>query len=541
VTRAAAWLVVALAVTGGRGSICGKLPGSCNQDPQGVFHRSTPDPFDDPILARALVSVRIESLTTGEVLYTRNSERHVVPASNMKVVTLAVAAERLGWDFRYETRLEAAGRVSDGVLKGDLVIVGSGDPSIGSDDAGAAPVFAGWIRALREAGIQRVHGRIVGDDDAFDDEGWGGGWAWDYLTAGYAAPSGGLSYNENVAVIRARPGAAVGAPSEVLITPPGHGFVVDNRASTGTAGIRATFSASRAFGSPTVETRGELPLGASETARTTPVLNPTLFFARSLEAALVETGLAVRDGAWDIDELNAPIADGERRTIARHISPPLSTLAGHLMKASQNFYAEALLKTIGRAASGTGSADSGRRAVRNTLESWGLPSDAVVVYDGSGLSRYNYVTADAIVAILRRMWESETHRGPFVATLPVAGHDGTLESRMRDGPLARRVQAKTGTIANVRSLSGYLDTDSGEKIVFSVIANHFTASSAQVDAIVERALLQIAQSRNLQSPKSLDSSIFNQSSIPDRKSSMQVTVPHPPSSRAAGSTPRSGS
>ncbi len=447
--------------------------------------------FAAPALSRALVGVRIESLTTGEVLYTRNSERHVVPASNMKLVTLAVAAERLGWDFRFDTRLETAGIVRDGILEGDLVIVGSGDPSIGSDDAGPASHFAGWIRALRGAGIHRVHGRIVGDDDAFDDEGWGGGWAWDYLTAGYAAPSGGLSYNENVAVVRARPGAAAGSPPEVLVTPPGHGFVVDNRASTGAPGSRASFSTSRAFGRSTSETRGELPAGSSGTTRTTPVLNPTLFFSRSFEAALAGAGFAVRDGAWDVDELAGPIASGERRVIARHVSPPLSTLAGRLMKDSQNLYAEALLKTIGRAASGTGSADAGRRAVRTTLESWGVPPDAVVVYDGSGLSRYNYVTADAIVAILRRMWDDETHRGPFVATLPVAGHDGSLESRMRDGPLARRVQAKTGTIANVRSLSGYLDTESGEKIVFSVIANHFTASSSEIDRIVERVGLGI--------------------------------------------------
>jgi D-alanyl-D-alanine carboxypeptidase/D-alanyl-D-alanine-endopeptidase (penicillin-binding protein 4) len=129
--------------------------------------------------------------------------------------------------------------------------------------------------------------------------------------------------------------------------------------------------------------------------------------------------------------------------------------------------------------------------VRDTLASWGIPEDAVVVYDGSGLSRYNYVTAGAIVEILRRMWESDVHRGPFLATLPVGGHDGTLASRMRNTDLARHVQAKTGSIANVRALSGYLDRPSGEKLVFSIIANHFTAPSRQVDALVERALARL--------------------------------------------------
>jgi D-alanyl-D-alanine carboxypeptidase/D-alanyl-D-alanine-endopeptidase (penicillin-binding protein 4) len=448
--------------------------------------------FADPIFDRALVGVRVESLSTGEVLYERDAGRHVMPASNMKLVTLAVAAERFGWDFRFETRLEAAGPIRDGVLHGDLIVAGGGDPSIGSADADPSPLFAGWVVALREAGIRRINGRLVGDDDAFEDEGRGGGWSWDYLTAGYAAPSGALSYNENVAVIRVRPGERDGAPALVLVTPPGHGFDVTNEVTTVPAGSgRGTLSVARTSGSRRLVARGRIPAGANEIVRTTTVDNPTLFFVRSLAATLAAYGLTVRDGAWDIDELETPVPAGERRVVVRQQSPPLSALAGYLMKVSQNFYAETMLKTIGLAASGAGSESAGRRAVRDTLASWGIPEDAVVVYDGSGLSRYNYVTAGAIVEILRRMWESDVHRGPFLATLPVGGHDGTLASRMRNTDLARHVQAKTGSIANVRALSGYLDRPSGEKLVFSIIANHFTAPSRQVDALVERALARL--------------------------------------------------
>jgi D-alanyl-D-alanine carboxypeptidase/D-alanyl-D-alanine-endopeptidase (penicillin-binding protein 4) len=447
--------------------------------------------FDDPVFARALVGARVESLATGEVLYERDGDRHVMPASNMKLVTLAVAAERLGWDFRFETRLEAAGPIRDGVLDGDLVVVGGGDPSIGSADAQASPLFTSWLVALREAGIRRIDGRLIGDDNAFDDEGRGGGWSWDYLTAGYAAPSGALSYNENVAVIRTQPGDREGAPARVFVTPPGHGFDVISEVTTAAVGGRGAVSVARALGSRQLIARGRIPASTGEIVRTTTVDNPTLFFARSLADTLGAHGVTVRGGAWDIDEIEAPVAGGERRVVVRHQSPPLGALAGRLMKDSQNFYAETLLKTVGLAASGTGSESAGRRAVRETLISWGIPEDAVVVYDGSGLSRYDYVTADAIVAILRRMWESEVHRGPFVATLPVGGHDGTLSSRMRNTELARHVQAKTGTIANVRSLSGYLERPTGEKLVFSIIANHFTASSSDVDALVEKALVRL--------------------------------------------------
>ena len=163
------------------------------------------------------------------------------------------------------------------------------------------------------------------------------------------------------------------------------------------------------------------------------------------------------------------------------------------MKASQNFYAETILKTLGRSVEGMGTSDAGRKVVRDTLASWNVPADAVVVYDGSGLSRYNYVTTGAIVQILKRMWTNDRFRGSFAAAMPVAGHDGTLQTRMKGTILDARVEAKTGTISNVRALSGYLETQSGERIVFSMIANHFTAPTSQIDAVVERALVRLAQ------------------------------------------------
>ncbi len=163
------------------------------------------------------------------------------------------------------------------------------------------------------------------------------------------------------------------------------------------------------------------------------------------------------------------------------------------MKDSQNFYGETLLKSMGRAAGAMGSTAGGRQAVRETLTKWDVAADGIVMRDGSGLSRQNYVTADAIVTILKRVWNDQRLRGRFLAALPVAGRDGTLETRMRDSILNGRVQAKTGTISNVRSLSGFVDTKNGEKLVFSIIANHFTATSAVIDGIVEKALVRLVE------------------------------------------------
>lgn len=470
----------------GQGSVPG--PGSQVPVPASALSADLDKIFSAPALARALVGVRIESLSHG-LLYEKNGAKLVVPASNMKLLTVAVAAERLGWGYRFETRLEAAGSIQDGVLQGDLLVTGTGDPSIGSPDGGPAALFLEWADALREAGIRRVTGRLIGDDRAFDDEGLGAGWAWDYVAAAYAAPVGALSFNENVAIVRVTPGGKEGQPAAIAITPAGHGLEIVNEVRTGAAGTPVTIDLARLPGSAKLTVGGSVPLGRAPIARGTAVDNPTRYFVEALRVALAARGIAV-GGVLDIADVHDPPA-ASRRLIARRESLPLSSLAAQCLKESQNFYGETFLKAIGRSAGRQGTAAGGRALVRETLAGWGIAADAFAMSDGSGLSRYDYVTADAVVLLLRHMWEDEKLRGPFLAALPVGGRDGTLNTRMKGSPLDGRVQAKTGTIANMRALSGYLTTNSGEKIVFSIIANHFTAPAAEIDAIAEQALARL--------------------------------------------------
>lgn len=444
--------------------------------------------FSSAPLAPALVSVRVDSLTTGRTLYSRNARSLVMPASNMKIVTMAVAAERLGWDARFETSLESAGPIADGVLTGDLVVTGGGDPSIAAQDLRSPALFGEWAEALRAAGVRRVTGRIIGDDSAFDDEPLGAGWAWDYLAAGYAAASGALSYNENVAVLTIAPAPVAGTPARVDIGPPGHGLELVNEVRTGARDSAATIALGRLPGSARLTVSGQVPIGSAALVRTTAIDNPTRFFVEALRVALAERGISVLGGAADIDDLTAPVAAGPRRLIGSHTSEPLSSLVGYAMKVSQNFYGEMVLKALGRSAGRPGSTEGGRQIVRDTLTRWGLPVDGLVMYDGSGLSRYNYVTADLLVGVLTHVWHDERLRGPFAAALPVGGRDGTLQSRLTNPAVDRRIQAKTGTINNVRALSGYAETASGERLVFSMIANNFTAPNAQVDAAMDQAL-----------------------------------------------------
>lgn len=446
--------------------------------------------LDAPVLTRALVGARVDTVNDSggfTRVYARNAEKLVMPASNMKLLTLAAAAENLGWDFTHETRLEAAGPIENGVLRGDLVVVGSGDPSIGSADVNGSSVFAEWARALASAGITRIDGRLIGDDDAFEDEGLGSGWSWDYLSAGYAAPAGALSYNENVAVVRATPGQAAGDPVTVALSPPGHLLVAHNELTTGNADARVSIDLLRLPGQADLTVRGILPAKGTTVVRTAAVDNPAKFFVEALREELRSCGIAVRDGAWDIDDATPKPRQDGRRTLVTRTSPPLSALAGYFVKVSQNFYGEMILKTLG-----TGTARAGRAVVRDTLSSWGIAPDSFVMVDGSGLSRYNYVTADAMVGVLEHVWASDRLRGPFVAALPIGGWDGTLDSRMKKTVLDGRVEAKTGTIANVRALSGYLLTTTGQRLVFSIIVNNFTAPAAEIDVVVEKALARLA-------------------------------------------------
>lgn len=449
--------------------------------------------FGAPVTAHGTWGVHVRSLDRGDTLFALNAGRLMMPASNMKILTVAAAAERLGWDHRFTTTLETAAPVENGVLRGDLVIRGGGDPTISTRGRRNEIVFDEWAAALRLAGVSSIEGRIVGDDQAFDDEGIGPGWAWDYLEAGYAAPVGALQYNENTADLAVSPGAAAGDPAVVRLAP-GSGLTVVNRVRTIEAAgeaARGSIQVRRRIDGPVVEISGTIPLGAPAVTRTVAVLNPTLFFAQSTKDALAARGIATTGEAADLDDVAAEWTAEPapaRRVLVTTSSPPLRESATVLMKVSQNQYAETFLKALGASAGGLGTTGAGRRVAGEVLAGWGIPADGFVISDGSGLSRYNYVAPATITTILTRLHADARHRDAFVATLPIAGRDGTIASRMRRSLAEGNAVAKTGSIANVRSLSGYVRTRSGETLAFAIIANDFVAPAATVTWIADLAV-----------------------------------------------------
>ena len=444
-----------------------------------------------PALEHGHWSVLVKSLKAGDTVYDRNARKLMMPASNLKIVTLAAAAETLGWDYTYVTSIFTAGPIEDGTLGGDLVVVGSGDPSITSAEADA--IFGDWAERLKRAGVRTVAGRVVGDDRAFDEVGLGFGWSWDDLPDDYAAGVSALQFNENAVRVTVAPGPAAGASAGVSVTPGGSGLAIVSAVTTGAAGSPAAIAARRLPGSMRLALRGTIGAGAAPATLTVSVENPTLFFATALRDALIAHGLDVRGPAVAVGELRDPPSRGDA-PIAAHRSPPLSTLAVRLMKASQNLYAETLLKTLSARAGGRpADAESGRKEAAAALVPWGIDGGSLIQRDGSGLSRYDYVTADALVAILAHIDRDERLRTPFEASLPVAGRDGTLANRMKGTPAEGNARAKTGSMSNVRALSGYVTSASGEPLVFSLLANNFDAPAETITRTEDAIVVRLAQ------------------------------------------------
>jgi D-alanyl-D-alanine carboxypeptidase/D-alanyl-D-alanine-endopeptidase (penicillin-binding protein 4) len=344
-----------------------------------------------------------------------------------------------------------------------------------------------WAYSLKASGIRTIDGRIIGDDDAFAEPGLGAGWTWENLAYGFGTAIGALQYNENQVVVSVAPGAVGSAPT-VTVTPPYHGMVVETTASTVPAGSNTTIDVARLPGSKVLRVVGDIAADSKPVNITASVENPTELYVRALKAALERQGITITGKAVDIDDVK-PQAGENRRLLLVDYSPPLREIIDVCLKWSRNEYAETLLRIVAPRGKPLTAQDA-LDVMRRQLEEWGIPRTYVVPADGSGLSRQDYVTAHGLTTLLTYLWMDPKHADIFRSTLPVAGESGTLAERMKGTPLEGRVWAKTGTLSNVRSLSGYLLTRMGEPIVFSMLSNNFQVPTSPIDAAMEEALLR---------------------------------------------------
>lgn len=436
----------------------------------------------DPALTRAHVGLVVQVAETGEVLYERAGEKRFTPASNTKIVTGAVGLDALGPDFTWPTRLVADGTIEGETLNGDLWIVGGGDPSLSRDR------LETWMKQLRNAGIRRVTGDVIGDDRVFTEPQWGEGWMWDDLYGGWSAGVTGLQLAPNTVRAAVVPGAALGDEAELVYRDRGPGLAIANRVRTGAPGseVRLAF-VPPAEGGP-VELRGWVPLGPDSTRLYLATPHATLYLLDWMKLVFSENGVAV-DGRF-----RRAGSDETPRTEAwsyESRSEPLAEVLAEMLKPSDNQMAESLLRTIAVAEGGNGSPAGGLEVVSSRLADWGIEPGAIELSDGSGLSRYNEVTPNAIARLLRAMWRHPDYE-TFVAALPTAGVDGTLQRRLLATPGANNVHAKTGSLNAVRALSGYLVDGAGETLVFSLLLNGYDAPGSVAVALEDLLIEQVA-------------------------------------------------
>ena len=445
--------------------------------------------FSDPALRRGTVAVRVESLDRGGVLFRYNDESRMLPASNQKLLTLAAAGELLGWEYRFVTTIHPMGPIREGVLEGDLVVVGSGDPSLSDRYAGIGPVFAGWAEKVRAAGVTTITGRLLADARAMAGPPWGAGWAWDNLQFGYAAPIAALQAGDNAAAVTVVAGPEPGAPAGVTLSDPRSGLTVEGRVMTVAAGAPMVLRFERLPGTVRLDVSGEIAVG-DQVTRAVSVADPVRHFLTALSEVFAAHGIEIGRGIdiqpepGDIATLPVPLV--------RHESPPLRELAATAMRTSHNLHAESLFRALARVDMRAGTVEDTRRSIDDLLKRWGVPADAVVVADGSGLSRDNFVTASAVMAVLRRMATGDRHRDEWLALFPAGGHEGTLSRRFGGGAAAGRVRAKTGTLSAVKALSGYVRTVGGELLAFVMIVNNAAGTRQEVEGVLDRAVERLA-------------------------------------------------
>ena len=446
---------------------------------------------DAPEFRNAYWGILIVDPDAGDTLYSRNAGKLFMPASNMKIITGSVALATLGPDFRFRTVFATRGAVRDTVLDGDLEIYGRGDPTISEHmHAGDAMASLHEIAdSLAARGIHRIAGRLVPAGNAFPDANLGFGWSWDDLAADYSAGVDELFFNEGFANVVVRGGALPGDPASVTTLPDRSYPVVISHVTT--AGMVPMLAATGSAPD------SAMPLDSLMTTDVQVALD-TLTGAYVLSGRIVPNGvdtltvvfpnqqtaylLALRDALADRGIMVDGGSFGNTATIDTlftYQSPPLRDVLVALAKPSQNQIAEILLKTLGLERTGVGSADSGRAVVRAKLLEWGADSDGFVLRDGSGLSRYDYLSPTTIVHALASI-RNDTAFAAFYNALPIAGVDGTIEDRMRGTPAQGNVHAKTGSIANARSLSGYVTTRDGRMLIFSLLCNNWTVPARDV-------------------------------------------------------------
>lgn len=469
----------------------------------------------DPEVARAEWGIEAVNLTTGKTIYSLNPDKLFTPASNTKLFTTATALALVGPDYKFHTTIETNGTIDKyGRLVGDVSLIGRGDPNLSGrtlpynlrTERKLPPlhVLDELADQIVTRGVKQIDGDVIADDSYYAYERYGEGWSQDDLVFEWGAPVSALTINDNVMFVSILPGANAGDKAFININPFPEYYAVDNRVLTSPAGTGPRrIYINREPGSRNLTIWGNIPVDDTGASQSLAIEDPADFTARYFSAQLAKRGVAlngkVRTHHTDLASISTfsvttTASAGGGNDHRPPIVPPPLTLASVdsaplvqdikvINKVSQNLHAELMLRLLGREKGTAGTIEGGLEVERGFLLQADIRPEEYVFFDGSGLSRQNLVSPRAIVKLLsfasKQPWGQA-----YMDSLPVGGVDGSLLDRFKDTAMLGRVKAKTGSLMHVNSLSGYLTTMKGEKVVFSILVNnHNLAGKQSVDAI----------------------------------------------------------
>ncbi|MBC7541650.1 MAG: D-alanyl-D-alanine carboxypeptidase/D-alanyl-D-alanine-endopeptidase [Candidatus Sericytochromatia bacterium] len=435
----------------------------------------------DPRLTGCHVGLSVYSLDRQAWLFGQDADRRFVPASNVKLVTSALALTALGPGYRATTEVRLAGRRQQGVWQGTLGLVGGGDPLLSSADIDAL------VQGLLANGLQRFTGRVMADDSRFDPIRKGPGWMWDDAGTDDGPPISPIILDLAHLDLLIQPGA-LGRPVSVRPDPfTGYG-TINNQARTATGGEIVAAECRPVGGKDVFHVHGVLPPGCAPVRATVTVTDPALYAATRFAEAIGRAGV----GAQITVGGSGTVAGGS--LVASHTSAPVPDMVRALQKDSVNLIGEVLLKQVGAVKGGLpGSSAKGIAAAQRLLTTVGWQPETYRLVDGSGLSRYNLVSPRQLVQLLAYMETQPDVAAAYRLALPIAGVDGTLATRFRGLRDSRRITAKTGTMSGISALSGYLETADHERLAFSLLVNGFIGSAAPIRATQDDLISALAE------------------------------------------------
>lgn len=461
-----------------------------------------------PGMEGASFSLLVKSLDDGEIRYSYDSDRALTPASVLKTVTTATALERLGPDYRFPTTLAYDGELTDGLLKGNLYILGSGDPTLGSahfaKGAGGREeekndFLTRWITAIREAGIREIQGSVVSDERIFDTEGISGKTVYEDVGSYYGAGTYGISVFDNLYRLYLETGAPGSRPVIRKTVPPMPALHFHNYLQTQTAPSDSSFI----LGAPFAADRylyGRIPANRKSYPLKGAIPDPALFLAGYLTEQLRQHGIPVANepGCYRLWQETGKWKEQDRKTLLTTYSPSLEEIVYVTNHVSHNLYADALLKTIGLSyPAGPGevlsSFERGIRVLRTHWEEKELSTASLCLYDGSGLALADKLTARFVGDLFTYMARESPVKESFFRSLPRAGQEGSVVNFLKGSELQGKARLKSGSMSGVKGYAGYIDKE-GKRYVVVLFVNNYTLEGRPMNKAIENLLLTIFRS-----------------------------------------------